>query len=156
GQFIVRIDDTDRERSTRQSLDEILADLKWLGMEWDEGPPDEAYFQTNRVGRHREAARKLLRERKAYPCYCSAEELDAKRKQAARERRRPVYDRKCRGLGFPSNLALPDKSAPARYPPPPPPSRLALPTPISATPSPILPRSQPISLSSIMLGESRS
>ncbi len=46
GQFIVRIDDTDRERSTKQSLDEILADLKWLGMEWDEGPPDEAYFQS--------------------------------------------------------------------------------------------------------------
>jgi glutamyl-tRNA synthetase len=115
GQFIVRIDDTDRERSTKQSLDEILADLKWLGMEWDEGPPDEAYFQTNRVERHREAALKLLRERKAYPCYCSAEELDAKRKQAERERRRPVYDRKCRRLGFPADLALPDKSAGRNY-----------------------------------------
>ena len=115
GDFIVRIDDTDRERSTKQSLEEILADLKWLGMEWDEGPPDEAYFQSNRVERHREAALKLLRERKAYPCYCSAEELDAKRKQAERERRRPVYDRKCRGSGFPPDLALPDKSAGRNY-----------------------------------------
>ena len=84
-------------------------------MEWDEGPPDEAYFQTNRVERHREAALQLLRERKAYPCYCSAEELDAKRKQAEREHRRPVYDRKCRGLDFPADLPLPDKAAGRNY-----------------------------------------
>ena len=115
GTFILRIDDTDLERSTKESLEEHLADLKWLGMEWDEGPPDETYFQTNRVARHREAALKLLRERKAYPCYCSAEELDAKRKQAEREHRRPVYDRKCRGLDFPADLALPDKSAGRNY-----------------------------------------
>ena len=57
GQFVLRIDDTDRERSTKQSLEEILADLKWLGMEWDEGPPDAEYFQTNRVERHRESNR---------------------------------------------------------------------------------------------------
>jgi glutamyl-tRNA synthetase len=115
GQFILRIDDTDRERSTKESLEEILADLKWLGMEWDEGPPDAAYFQTNRVERHREAALKLLRERKAYPCYCSAEELDAKRKQAEREHRKPVYDRKCRGLDFPADLQLPDRAAGRNY-----------------------------------------
>ncbi len=115
GQFILRIDDTDRERSTAESLAEILADLKWLGMEWDEGPPDQAYFQTNRVERHREAAIKLLRERKAYPCYCTAEELDAKRKQAEREHRKPVYDRKCRGLDFPADLPLPDRAAGRNY-----------------------------------------
>lgn len=115
GQFILRIDDTDRERSTNESLQEILADLRWLGMEWDEGPPDPAYFQTNRVERHREAALKLLRERKAYPCYCSAEELDAKRKQAEREHRKPVYDRKCRGLDFPADLQLPDRAAGRNY-----------------------------------------
>ena len=115
GQFILRIDDTDRERSTKQSLDEILTDLKWLGMEWDEGPPDPEYFQTNRIDRYREAARKLLRERKAYPCYCTAEELDAKRKQAEREHRKPVYDRKCRELDFSADLPLPDKSAGRNY-----------------------------------------
>jgi glutamyl-tRNA synthetase len=115
GQFILRIDDTDRERSTAESLEEILADLKWLGMEWDEGPPDPSYFQTNRVERHREAALKLLRERKAYPCYCTAEELDAKRKQAEREHRKPVYDRKCRGLDFPADLPLPDRAAGRNY-----------------------------------------
>ncbi len=115
GAFILRIDDTDRERSTQASLDEILADLKWLGMDWDEGPPDPAYFQSNRVERHRAAALTLLRERKAYPCYCTAEELDAKRKQAERERRRPVYDRKCRTLDFPADVELPDKSADRNY-----------------------------------------
>jgi glutamyl-tRNA synthetase len=115
GQFILRIDDTDRERSTKESLDEILTDLKWLGMEWDEGPPNAEYFQTNRMEHYREAARKLLSERKAYPCYCSAEELDAKRKQAEREHRKPVYDRKCRELDFPADLALPDKSAGRNY-----------------------------------------
>jgi glutamyl-tRNA synthetase len=115
GQFILRIDDTDRERSTAESLQEILADLKWLGMEWDEGPPDPSYFQTNRVERHRQAALKLLRERKAYPCYCTAEELDAKRKQAEREHRKPVYDRKCRGLDFPADLPPPDRAAGRNY-----------------------------------------
>jgi glutamyl-tRNA synthetase len=115
GAFILRIDDTDRERSSKESLDEQLADLKWLGIDWDEGPPDPAYFQTNRLERHREAALQLLRERKAYPCYCSAEELDAKRKQAEREHRRPMYDRKCRGLDFPADLPLPDKSAGRNY-----------------------------------------
>src|SRR5216684_5853866 len=96
GEFVLRIDDTDRERSTKESLEEQLSDLRWLGMDWDEGPPDPAYFQTNRVERHRAAARDLLRTGKAYPCYCTAIELDAKRKQAELEHRRPVYDRKCR------------------------------------------------------------
>ena len=115
GTFVLRIDDTDRERSTQQSLDEILKDLKWLGMDWDEGPPDPKYFQSNRVERHRGAAIDLLRERKAYPCYCTAEELDAKRKEAERERRRPMYDGKCRGLEFPDDLPLPDKAAGRNY-----------------------------------------
>src|SRR5712692_11187531 len=64
GTFILRIDDTDRERSTRESLQEILESLKWLGMEWDEGPPDPDYFQSNRFERYREAATRLLKEGK--------------------------------------------------------------------------------------------
>ncbi len=115
GSFILRIDDTDRERSTKESLEEILESLRWLGIEYDAGPPDPNYFQSNRVARHREAARKLLRERKAYPCYCSAEELDAKRKLAEKQKRKPVYDRKCRGLEFPADLPLPDKAAGRNY-----------------------------------------
>ncbi len=115
GKFILRIDDTDRERSTQESLEEILIDLKWLGMEWDEGPPDPEYFQTGRAVRHLQCAVKLLSEGKAYPCYCTAEELDAKRKIAERERRKPVYDRKCRGLDFPRDLPLPDRAAGKSY-----------------------------------------
>lgn len=115
GTFILRIDDTDRERSTKEAVEMALADMNWLGMEWDEGPPDPNYFQTNRIERHREGALKLLREGKAYPCYCSAEELDAKRKQAEKERRKPVYDRKCRGRDFPRDLALPDRTAGRDY-----------------------------------------
>jgi len=115
GQFILRIDDTDRERSTRESLEEILTDLRWLGMEWDEGPPDPSYFQSNRVGRHLECAVKLICERKAYPCYCTPEELDAKRKEAERQKRPPVYDRKCRGRDFAADLPLPDRSAGRNY-----------------------------------------
>ncbi|HXW83422.1 MAG TPA: glutamate--tRNA ligase [Candidatus Binataceae bacterium] len=115
GKFILRIDDTDLERSSLESIQGIVADLNWLGMEWDEGPPDAQYFQTNRIERHREAALKLLRARKAYPCYCTAEELDAKRKLAEKEHRKPVYDRKCRKLDFSADLQLPDRNAGRNY-----------------------------------------
>lgn len=115
GAFILRIDDTDRERSTKESLEEILESLRWLGMEWDEGPPDPDYFQSNRFDGYRAAALKLLREGKAYPCYCTPEELDAKRKQAERERRKPGYDGKCRNLSFAPDLQLPDRAAGRNY-----------------------------------------
>lgn len=115
GTFILRIDDTDRERSTRESLAEILESLRWLGIDWDEGPPDPGYFQSNRFERYREAARQLLREGKAYPCYCTAEELEAMRKQAEREHRKPGYDGRCREKSFTPDLALPDASAGRNY-----------------------------------------
>ena len=70
-------------------------------MEWDKGPPDADTSRSNRFDRYREAALQLLREHKAYPCYCTAEELDAKRKQAEREHRKPGYDGKCRDLPIP-------------------------------------------------------
>ena len=63
GEFILRIDDTDQERSTQESLDEILESLRWLGMEWDKGPPDRRYFQSSRFDRYREGALQLHRER---------------------------------------------------------------------------------------------
>jgi glutamyl-tRNA synthetase len=118
GVFILRIDDTDRERSTRESLEEILESLRWLGVEWDEGPPDAAYFQSNRFDRYRAGALQLLREGKAYPCYCTAAELDAMRKQAERERRKPGYDGRCRERTPAVELAavaLPDKAAGRDY-----------------------------------------
>jgi glutamyl-tRNA synthetase len=118
GAFILRIDDTDQERSTKESLDEILESLRWLGVEWDEGPPDRKYFQSNRFDRYREGALRLLREGKAYPCYCTTEELDAMRKQAEREHRKPGYDGRCRDrtpLADLPKVELPDKKAGRKY-----------------------------------------
>ena len=118
GAFILRIDDTDQERSTRESLDEILESLRWLGVDWDEGPPDPQYFQSHRFARYREAARQLLRDGKAYPCYCSAAELDEMRKLAGREHRKPGYDGRCRERTPAAELGtieLPDKAAGRNY-----------------------------------------
>jgi len=118
GAFILRIDDTDTERSTRESLDEILESLRWLGVEWDEGPPDRKYFQSSRYDRYRESALKLLAEGNAYPCFCSAAELDAMRQQATREHRKPGYDGRCRDRTPPAELPkveLPDKKAGRNY-----------------------------------------
>jgi glutamyl-tRNA synthetase len=118
GTFILRIDDTDAERSTQESLNEILESLRWLGVEWDEGPPDPKYFQSNRFDRYREGASRLLREGKAYPCYCTAEQLEAMRKQAEREHRKPGYDGRCRERTPPlelAKIALPDRSAGRNY-----------------------------------------
>ena len=109
--FVLRIDDTDQRALDQESLDEILESLHWLGVEWDEGPPDRKYFQSNRFDRYREGALKLLREGNAYPCYCTTEELDAKRKLAEREHRKPGYDEsRCRDLRR-SPIYLKSKSA---------------------------------------------
>ena len=92
GTFVLRIEDTDRERSTPASIDAILEGLRWLGLDPDEGP----YFQTDRVPLYQEHVQRLLREDRAYRCYCSREELDAIR-AAQRERgEKPRYDGRCR------------------------------------------------------------
>ena len=118
GAFILRIDDTDQERSTKESLDEILESLRWLGVEWDEGPPATRYFQSSRFDRYRESATQLLRAGKAYPCYCTTAELDAMRKLAQSEHRKPGYDGRCRDrtpIADLANIALPDKAAGHNY-----------------------------------------
>jgi len=118
GTFILRIDDTDAERSSRESLEEILESLRWLSVDWDEGPPDPQYFQSNRLERYREGASRLLREGKAYPCYCSPEQLEAMRKQAEREHRKPGYDGRCRDLTPQAELAkipIPNRAAGRNY-----------------------------------------
>ena len=94
GAFILRIEDTDRERSTEEFTKTIMDGMKWLGFEWDEGP----YHQMDRMNLYREHVEKLLKEGKAYRCYCSAEELEAKRQQALKEGRKPKYDGKCRDI----------------------------------------------------------
>jgi len=102
GTFILRIDDTDEARSTEESTRAIYDALQWLGLNWDEGPgvggPYGPYVQSERLERHREYAYRLLAENKAYWCYCTKEELDAKRKQAEAERRPYRYDGRCRNL----------------------------------------------------------
>ncbi|HEY2665033.1 MAG TPA: glutamate--tRNA ligase, partial [Candidatus Binataceae bacterium] len=113
--FYLRIDDTDRERSSKESLHEIVASLKWLGLDWDDGPPNPALFQSNRIARYHDGARRLLREGKAYPCYCTAQELEAKRRAAEKEGRKPGYDGTCRGKRFDPELELPDKRAGRNY-----------------------------------------
>lgn len=94
GTFILRIEDTDVERSTKESVDAILEGMKWLGLEWDEGP----FYQSDTFPLYKEYVRKLLEAGKAYKCYCSAEELDAKRTLAMQEGRKPKYDGTCREL----------------------------------------------------------
>lgn len=91
GTFILRIEDTDLERSTPESIQAILDGMKWLGLEWDEGP----FFQTKRFELYQQHIDKLVAEKKAYPCFCSPEVLESKRKLAQAEKRKPMYDRTC-------------------------------------------------------------
>jgi glutamyl-tRNA synthetase len=97
GRFILRIEDTDRTRSTDEYIDAILEGMKWLGLDWDEGP----FRQTDRFDVYRNYADKLLKEGKAYYCYCSAEELEVRRKKAMIEGKPLKYDGRCRGLKEP-------------------------------------------------------
>jgi glutamyl-tRNA synthetase len=95
GAFVLRIEDTDRERSTPESIRAILDSLAWLELDWDEGP----FFQSERSELYREQLERLLAENKAYRCTCTAEELDEKRKAAMAAGRKPLYDRRCRTAG---------------------------------------------------------
>ncbi len=100
GRFILRIEDTDRDRSTQAAVEAIFDALRWLGLDWDEGPgvggPHAPYFQTERLAIYRSYADKLLREGKAYACTCTREELDAGRKQAEAQKRQYRYPGTCR------------------------------------------------------------
>ena len=92
GTFVLRIEDTDRERSTRASIDAIVEGLHWLGLDADEGP----FFQTDRLPLYQEHVERLLREGKAYRCYCSRETLDAMRTAQRARGEKPRYDGRCR------------------------------------------------------------
>ena len=92
GVFILRVEDTDRERSTPEAIQAILGGLKWVGLDWDEGP----IYQTERLAIYKEQADRLLAEGKAYLCYCTEEELDARRKEALARKELPRYDGRCR------------------------------------------------------------
>jgi len=92
GVFILRIEDTDLERSTPESVQAILDGMHWLGLDYDEGP----FYQTQRFDRYAEVVRRLLDEGKAYHCYCSKERIDALREEQMKQGLKPRYDGRCR------------------------------------------------------------
>ncbi len=92
GTFILRVEDTDRERSTPEAVQVILDGMKWLGLDADEGP----FYQSERYARYREVIRQWVAEGKAYRCYCSKEELEAMRNAQLARKEKPRYDGRCR------------------------------------------------------------
>jgi len=99
GTFVLRIDDTDMERNRPEYELLIFESLRWLGLEWNEGPdkggPFEPYRQSERLDIYKEEAARLLKDGNAYRCFCTPEELEAERKQAQLEKRPYVYSRRC-------------------------------------------------------------
>jgi glutamyl-tRNA synthetase len=96
GQFVLRVEDTDRERSTRESEQAVLDGLRWLGIDWDEGP----FRQSERAPRHAEVVEDLLREGRAYRCLCTKEDLDARHDADVAAGGKGLYDGRCRDLGL--------------------------------------------------------
>ena len=105
GKLILRIEDTDTERSTEEMIQGILDGLEWLGIDWDEGP----YYQTHFIDDHRAAARQLLESGHAYKCFCTKEELEAKREKAREQKEDYRYDGTCRRLS-PEQVAEREKA----------------------------------------------
>lgn len=110
GEFILRIEDTDQKRSTRESEQSILADLQWLGLNWDEGPDVGGaygpYRQSERFELYQSHLEELIRSGQVYPCYCTPEELRARRISALEKRESPLYDGYCRNLSDHEKKAL--------------------------------------------------
>jgi nondiscriminating glutamyl-tRNA synthetase len=102
GTMVLRIEDTDVERSEARFEDQLIADLKWLGLDWDEGPdlggPYVPYRQSERLDIYREHAERLISDGKAYLCFCSEAELQKERERAQAEHRQPIYSGKCRAI----------------------------------------------------------
>jgi len=102
GAFLLRIEDTDLDRSEVRHETQLMEDLQWLGLDWDEGPgvegPYAPYRQSERLGIYRQHTNRLLAEGKAYRCFCTAEQLEAERAQASAEHRPQSYSGRCRHL----------------------------------------------------------
>ena len=94
GQFVLRIEDTDIERSTPEAVQAILDGMKWLELDWDEGP----IYQTHRFDRYKQVIQDLREQGHAYPCFCSRERLDELRENQMNSKQKPRYDGKCRDL----------------------------------------------------------
>jgi glutamyl-tRNA synthetase len=102
GQFLLRIEDTDRNRLQETSVDAIMESLRWLGLDWDEGPgvggPHAPYFQSERLALYQKTAQALVDQGKAYRCFCTPERLDQMRAAQAAAKRPPGYDGLCRDI----------------------------------------------------------
>ena len=97
GTFILRVEDTDRERSMQAAVDAILEGMRWLNLDWDEGP----FFQSQRGDRYQAVIQELLAREQAYYCYCSRAELDLMREEARKRGDKPKYDGRCRRRSAP-------------------------------------------------------
>ena len=102
GAFVIRIEDTDQARKVEGATGQLLDALRWLGLDWDEGPeaggPYGPYYQSQRLDIYSREARRLVESGRAYRCYCSEERLAVAREERARRKEPPGYDRRCRGL----------------------------------------------------------
>jgi glutamyl/glutaminyl-tRNA synthetase len=102
GTMVLRVEDTDVERSEARFEDQLIGDLKWFGLDWDEGPDVGGayapYRQSDRLEIYREHAERLLSEGKAYLCFCSEEELQKEREVAMAAGGQPIYSGKCRTI----------------------------------------------------------
>jgi glutamyl-tRNA synthetase len=122
GTFILRIEDTDEARSTEESMNAILSGLRWLGLDWDEGPSEKGikgavgpYFQMERLDIYKKHLEMLLANGKAYPCFCSKEELEQMRTKAMILKKPPKYDERCRKLSPEESKKRLDKGDPHVY-----------------------------------------
>lgn len=119
GRFILRIEDTDQKRVADQFIAGLLEDLKWLGLNWDEGPEKEGefgpYLQSRRVAIYDGFLKRFIKEGKAYPCYCTEEELEAERNSLIARKLPPRYRGKCRALSPSERERLAAQGRPAAY-----------------------------------------
>ncbi|MDQ3646129.1 MAG: glutamate--tRNA ligase [Actinomycetota bacterium] len=110
GAFVLRVADTDKSRVTEEGLQSVVEDLRWIGCDWDEGPEAGGdlgpYRQSERYDRYDAVAAGLVASGHAYPCYCTPDELDERRKKAQAERRTPGYDGRCRHLSADERAAF--------------------------------------------------
>lgn len=117
GSFILRIEDTDRTRSTEEAIRAIVHSLRWLGLEWDEGPEvsgaSAPYRQTERTEHYQHFARELLSKKQAYPCFCTPEELKLRRELALASGKPPRYDGRCRDLSMEEKEAFEREGRPS-------------------------------------------
>jgi glutamyl-tRNA synthetase len=117
GTFVLRVEDTDASRVSEEAVRGVLDDLRWLEMDWDEGPdvggPHGPYRQSERGEIYRDAASRLVDQGHAYPCYCTAEELEERRREALARKQPPGYDGRCRHLTTEEREAFEAEGRPA-------------------------------------------